>query len=201
MQNCQSERRKKLITKGFFVRILLLLIVCGLFYVVYQESARAENKLKGFDPYEILEVDKNATLREIKKSYRRLALIYHPDKNQGNAEAQHKFILISKSYECFTNEEKKINCFKYGNPDGAGSFRVGIGLPNVFIKAEYQYYVLPIVLFVLLVWVPWMMIRWNSKTKALDQNGISVGSYDTIFKAFSPKINKFTFLYILAAYP
>jgi DnaJ-class molecular chaperone len=36
--------------------------------------------------------------------YRKLALEFHPDKNIGNPEAQSKFILISKSYECFTDE-------------------------------------------------------------------------------------------------
>lgn len=72
--------------------------------MVYSESKKAENKLKGFDPYEILGLNQDASLRDIKKAYRKLALEYHPDKNAGNIEAQNRFILISKSYECFTNE-------------------------------------------------------------------------------------------------
>ena len=43
---------------------------------------------------------------------------------------------------------------KFGNPDGEGTSRVGIGLPNFFINKEYQSYVLPIVLFIILVLVP-----------------------------------------------
>ena len=60
---------------------------------------------------------------------------------------------------------------------------MGIGLPHFFISPESQYYVLPVVLFILLVLVPWLMIRWNNHTRALDRNGISVGSYPTLFKA------------------
>jgi hypothetical protein len=125
---------------------------------------------------------------------------FHPDKNKGDALTQNKFIMISKSYECFTNEEKKANCFRFGNPDGARSFRVGIGLPDFFIKQEYQFFVLPIVLFILLVWVPCLMIRWNSRTRVLDMNGIAVGSYQTIFKVTQTPIDKFSIPYILASY-
>lgn len=59
---------------------------------------------------------------------------------------------------------------------------------------------MPVVLLVLLVLVPWAMIRWNNKTRALDLNGISVGSYPTLFKAVVPKIDKFTIPYFLASY-
>lgn len=61
-------------------------------------------------------------------------------------------------------------------------------------------YVLPFVLFILLILVPTWMIRWNNRTKALDKNGISVGSYPTLFKAVAGGINKFTIPYILASY-
>lgn len=59
---------------------------------------------------------------------------------------------------------------------------------------------LPIVLFVLLVLVPWSMIRWNNKTRAVDMNGISVGSYQTLFKAVQPRIDKFSIPFMLASY-
>ena len=44
-----------------------------------------------FDLYEALEVSKTATTQEIRDSYRRLALVHHPDKNPGDAEATERF--------------------------------------------------------------------------------------------------------------
>lgn len=70
---------------------------------IYGISSTNVNSLKGFDPHQILGVSKDASLRDIKKAYRKLAMEFHPDKNKGDAVAQNKFILISKSYECFTN--------------------------------------------------------------------------------------------------
>lgn len=54
--------------------------------------------MKGFDPYEILDIEPDATIEKIKKSYRRLALKFHPDRNKDDPEAQAKFIMISKAY-------------------------------------------------------------------------------------------------------
>ena len=49
------------------------------------------------DYYQILGVNKNSTGEEIKKSYRKLALQFHPDKNQGNPEAESRFKEIAEA--------------------------------------------------------------------------------------------------------
>lgn len=54
----------------------------------------------GMDYYNILKVNRNATLEDLKKSYRRLARTWHPDKNPtGGAEAEAKFKQITEAYE------------------------------------------------------------------------------------------------------
>ena len=59
--------------------------------------------------YEILGVPKTATADEIKKAYRTLAFKYHPDRNQGNAEAEEKFKQISAAYDVLGDETKRRN--------------------------------------------------------------------------------------------
>lgn len=103
------------------------------------------------DYYKSLEVAKNATADEIKKSYRKLARKYHPDVNPGNKAAEEKFKEISEANEVLSNPESRkkydqlgADWKKYeqgGNPGGGGGFdwskysqqRPGSGGP------QYQY--------------------------------------------------------------
>eukprot|EP00898_Chlorokybus_atmophyticus_P001543 jgi/Chlat1/238/Chrsp1S03046 len=64
--------------------------------------------------YDILQVSRSATEDQIKRSYRKLALKYHPDKNPGNEEAGKKFAEINHAYEVLTNAEQKRIYDQYG---------------------------------------------------------------------------------------
>ncbi|OCG06944.1 molecular chaperone DnaJ [Gilliamella sp. wkB178] len=80
------------------------------------------------DYYEILGVSKNATESEIKKAYKRLAMKYHPDKNQDNkAEAEAKFKEVKEAYEILTDEQKKAAYDQYGHAAFEQGFGAGAG--------------------------------------------------------------------------
>ncbi|MGL4524263.1 MAG: molecular chaperone DnaJ [Spirochaetia bacterium] len=66
------------------------------------------------DCYEILGVAKGANEDEIKKAYRKLAIQYHPDRNQGNAESEEKFKEATEAYEILSSPEKRQIYDQYG---------------------------------------------------------------------------------------
>ena len=61
------------------------------------------------DYYQILQIQPHSTLAEIKQAFRRLALIYHPDKNPNDKYAEVQFNEIKEAYEVLTNPVKKEN--------------------------------------------------------------------------------------------
>ena len=74
------------------------------------------------DYYNILNISKDASLDEIKKSYRKLALKYHPDKNKDNEESTKKFQEITEAYSILGDEQKRKNYDHYGFGDDHFNF-------------------------------------------------------------------------------
>jgi molecular chaperone DnaJ len=80
------------------------------------------------DYYNILGIDKNSSKEDIKKAYRKMAMKYHPDKNQGDKEAESKFKEAAEAYEVLSDDNKKSNYDRYGSADSSGnSFNSGFG--------------------------------------------------------------------------
>ncbi|MEI7906789.1 MAG: molecular chaperone DnaJ [Bacteroidota bacterium] len=67
------------------------------------------------DYYEILGVQRNANEDEIKKSYRKLALQYHPDRNPNNKEAEDKFKEATEAYEVLSDQQKRQRYDQFGH--------------------------------------------------------------------------------------
>lgn len=74
------------------------------------------------DYYEILGVKKDATPEEIKKTYRKLALKYHPDRNSSDGDAEKKFKEINEAYQVLSNSEKRARYDQFGSTEGMGGF-------------------------------------------------------------------------------
>jgi len=88
-----------------------------------------ENK----DYYKILGVSKDASDEEIKKSYRRTAMQYHPDRNPGDKDAEEKFKVASEAYEVLRDPEKRRIYDDYGIEGLKGTGFTGFrGFEDIF---------------------------------------------------------------------
>lgn len=85
------------------------------------------------DYYATLDISKDASESEIKKAYRKLAMKYHPDRNQDNPEAEAKFKEISEAYEVLSDPQKRQIYNQYGKAglEGAGMPGGGAGFENM----------------------------------------------------------------------
>jgi molecular chaperone DnaJ len=92
------------------------------------------------DYYQILGVNKNAPHEEIKKAYRKLSKLYHPDVNPNNKEAEEKFKKINEAYSVVGDENKRK---EYDNPIkrgfGTGGFPEGFDFFNDFFTSNFGF--------------------------------------------------------------
>mmetsp|Transcript_87810 Transcript_87810/g.188376 ORF Transcript_87810/g.188376 Transcript_87810/m.188376 type:complete len:672 (-) Transcript_87810:157-2172(-) len=151
---------------------LLALIWGGLYLLVTQMGT--ETQINKFDPFDILEVAHGSDNAAIKKAYRKLSLIYHPDKNPDDPLAASRFIQITKAYSALTDEVAKRNWEKYGNPDGPQTTKVGIGLPRFLLEKDNHLMILCSFFFVLLFVVPMTFICYYQRTKNYAANGVMI---------------------------
>jgi len=97
------------------------------------------------DLYQTLGVGRDATIDEIKKAHRKLALKYHPDKNPDNKAAQDKFKRVQEAYDVLSDQEKRAAYDRYGadfekirqggfhpGAGGAGAGFEGLDLDQIF---------------------------------------------------------------------
>ncbi len=76
------------------------------------------------DYYEVLGVSREASVEEIKSAYRKLAMKYHPDRNQGDKEAEEKFKEVAEAYEVLSDSQKRQRYDRFGHEGvrGTGGF-------------------------------------------------------------------------------
>ncbi len=84
------------------------------------------------DYYQVLGVDRQATAREVKSAYRKLAVKYHPDRNSGDKEAEAKFKQAAEAYAILSDPDKRARYDRFGHQGMGGSGGVGGFDPEVF---------------------------------------------------------------------
>lgn len=91
------------------VGILCLVFTCVFVNTVYGVSTATGS----YDPYEVLGIKRSASPQDIRKAYKQLVVLWHPDKNK-DVEAEDKFLLIKTAYEVCIDFHLKVSGFLVG---------------------------------------------------------------------------------------
>jgi translocation protein SEC63 len=113
--SCQDliRKRQAVLAKswkrpGFFFKVTITVVLWVVFLLLADHLSKIE-PLKSFDPFQILGVEADADMQTIKKAYRKLSLLKHPDRNPDDPLAATEFIQITKAYTALTDETAKEN--------------------------------------------------------------------------------------------
>merc|ERR1719397_2396866 len=149
--------------KKFRQRVALAFIFVGwiLFAMIVYQISQFDYEMANFDPYEILSVPLNADKKTIKSQYKKLSLIYHPDKPTGNDKL---FMKLRKAYDALTDETARYNWEHYGNPDGPQAMQFGIGLPAWIVEEKNSVWVLGVYALIFMIGLPTAVWYWWSRS-------------------------------------
>ncbi|CAB1121292.1 unnamed protein product [Ectocarpus sp. CCAP 1310/34] len=161
---------------SFVTKVLTLIPGWACFFYLLN-SMTDDAEIKGFDPFAILGVTPSTEAREIKKQYRALSLIYHPDKNPDNKVAEDMFMKIAKAYEALTDQTAMDNWRKFGNPDGKQPMEVSIALPTFLLEKEHHNTILIIYLIAMVVIIPSIVAMWYARSKKYGEKNVMYDSY------------------------
>ena len=129
----RRQARAQVYNRAFYTRILIAAFLWYVWYLNAQVVSTIET-LQSFDPFAILELENDATPRDIKKQYRKMSLEKHPDKNPDDPLAVQEFIKLTKAYNVSILPLPRINqtdsnsCFlQYANTNFLISFSAPSG--------------------------------------------------------------------------
>ncbi|EPS25598.1 hypothetical protein PDE_00532 [Penicillium oxalicum 114-2] len=192
----EAQKRKRLRKERRVKRIITVIagyvIMAWMAYLILV-TARTTPKL--YDPYSILGVSRSADEKAISRRYKRLSLVYHPDKvrpdpakNETMETLNERFVELTKAYKALTDEEIRNNYLQYGHPDGKQSFSIGIALPKLIIMEGNGKYVLLVYGALLGVLLPYIVGKWWYGSQRYTKERVLVASAGNIFREYKEDI-------------
>ncbi|KAJ6160553.1 hypothetical protein N7470_003949 [Penicillium chermesinum] len=120
-----AQKRKRLRKERRIKRIITVVVGYAVMaWMIYLILITARTTTKAYDPYDILGVSRSADEKAISRHYKRLSLVYHPDKirpdpakNETIEDLNERFVELTKAYKALTDEEIRNNYLQYGHPD------------------------------------------------------------------------------------
>ena len=137
----------------------------------------------------------SSTEQQIKRRYKDLSRVYHPDKahpdqskNQTVEDINDYWVELSKAYKALTDEDVRNNFIQYGHPDGKQSFSIGIALPKFIVTEGNGKYVLLVYGALLGVLLPYIVGKWWYGTQRMTKEGVLIASAGNLFKEYKEDI-------------
>ncbi|KAB8068539.1 Sec63 Brl domain-containing protein [Aspergillus leporis] len=188
----EAQKRKRLRKERRIKRIISVIVGYAVMaWMVYLIAVTARTAPKIWDPYDILGISRSADEKAISRHYKRLSLIYHPDKirpdpakNETIETLNERFVELTKAYKALTDEEIRNNYIQYGHPDGKQSFSIGIALPQFIITEGNGKYVLLVYGGLLGALLPYIVGRWWYGSQRYTKERVLVNSAGNIFREY-----------------
>ncbi|GES59560.1 protein translocation complex component [Aspergillus terreus] len=192
----EAQKRKRLRKERRIKRIITVVVGYAVMaWMVYLIIVTARTTPKVWDPYDILGISRSADEKAISKHYKRLSLLYHPDKvrpdpskNETMDMLNDRFVELTKAYKALTDEEVRNNYIQYGHPDGKQSFSIGIALPQFIVTEGNGKYVLLVYGGLLGVLLPYIVGRWWYGSQRYTKERVLVASAGNIFREYKEDI-------------
>lgn len=166
----------KTLTSGFWINFIITILMSALFAYL-STSIQSGGEVNSFDPFTILDVPSGSELKIIKKAYKKMSLLWHPDKNPNNPAAEAKFMMVAKAYEALTDPTAKENFEKFGNPDGKQSLEVSIGLPSWLVDSDNRNMVLMAYLIIMVGVIPFCVWKYYSNSSKYGEKDVMYDTY------------------------
>ncbi|KAG0158500.1 hypothetical protein PDIDSM_6015 [Penicillium digitatum] len=191
-----AQKRKRLRKERRIKRIITVILGYAVMaWMVYLIVATARTVVKAYDPYDFWGVSRSADEKAISRHYKRMSLIYHPDKirpdpakNETIEMLNERFVELTKAYKALTDEEVRNNYLQFGHPDGKQSFSIGIALPKFIVMEGNGKYVLMVYGALLGVLLPYIVGKWWYGSQRYTKERVLVASAGNIFREYKDDI-------------
>jgi len=130
-----------------------------------------------FDPFSTLGIDPRASAGDIKKACRKLVLQWHPDHCVHGPLCVPKFHMIMKAHQALTDPEARKNWEENGNPDGAQTMELSLGLPSTLVNPEHRNLVLLVHLIFVVALTPCFVWLCCSNSATYGDNNVMCATY------------------------
>lgn len=148
----------------------------------------------------------SATEKQIKSHFKRLSVMFHPDKvrpdpakNETLETLNDRYVELTKAYQSLTDEDVRNNYIEYGHPDGKQSLSIGIALPKFIISNGNGKYLVLLYTGLLGVLLPYLVGSWWYGTKRRSKEGVLMESSNNLFRQYDEAMDEAGIIAALSA--